>query len=107
MSESEPVIPVENAVITQIWTNVTMCVGACRAIDCFYHMLSCHCRPIHNKPACDYRTCSLGVILIPTGAASRTIVCKGENVWGCSEYFVDYRIRWQLSPERRWDWEMR
>src|SRR5579859_3635926 len=84
-----------------------MCVGASRAIDCLDRVLSCHCRPIYNKPASDYRMCSLRVIAIPTGAASRAIVRKGENVGDLGQYFVDYRVCWELSPQWRWYWEMR
>ena len=107
MSESELIIPVEDAVITQIRSNFAMCIGTSSTINSLYSMFRHHFRSIYNEPMCDYWMYPRSVHAVATEAASYAIIRKWKNVWQLPKYLVDYYVCWKLSLQWWWNWAMR
>lgn len=80
MSESHFIIPVENTVTTEIWTNLAMCVGTSGTINGLYSKFHRCRRSVYNISAGTYWILLCIVIPITTRAESRAVEWKWKNV---------------------------
>jgi hypothetical protein len=91
MREPDLIILVENAIIPQIRPKPAMCIGTGRTIHCLYSKFYSSRRSVYNEPPFVYWMLPI-VIAITTGATSRTVDWKQQNVWKFFKTFVDYRV---------------
>jgi hypothetical protein len=76
VGETDFIIPIENAIITEIWTNPAMCVRTSGTINCLHSELNCSGRSVYNISTGSHSVCLCIVIAITTRAACGAVKWK-------------------------------